>query len=349
MSQKRQVPLILLLEALLVVIVAAAVASRWVPVGVPGEWEWNRLADWATLPWDGLAIAVAGVAVYAGFVGARVASAFAPSRSRMFEAACVTGLYFASVCIQVIVPMGAPAGYDLTKWASVNYLPGSTGYFQIARQKAAADPWKFLADYPEWIRNQDVFHIGTHPPGLIAAQCLFLRVMEQNPGLTRRASRSHASLGRSGLSRFRHIRSPNRLTRAERATLYATALLTLLACAGTVVPLYLLARAALPASRVMGRGGALAACARAPTCFSRSPTRPIRCSRRRPWRSACWAVREPRTGHTRSDRQVAAGGRFGNGHGAGDVVHAGVPSRRADRGAHGPRNTPGNLANACAF
>src|SRR5262249_41413157 len=38
------------------------------------------------------------------------------------------------------------------------------------------------------------------------------------------------------------------LSRAERATLYATALLTLLACAGTVVPLYLLARAFMPAS-----------------------------------------------------------------------------------------------------
>jgi hypothetical protein len=37
------------------------------------------------------------------------------------------------------------------------------------------------------------------------------------------------------------------LRRAERAGLYATALLTLLACAGTVVPLYLLARVALPA------------------------------------------------------------------------------------------------------
>jgi len=42
-------------------------------------------------------------------------------------------------------------------------------------------------------------------------------------------------------------RDPQPLSRAERATLYATALLTLLACAGTVVPLYLLARVALPA------------------------------------------------------------------------------------------------------
>src|SRR5262249_22781611 len=37
------------------------------------------------------------------------------------------------------------------------------------------------------------------------------------------------------------------LTRADKAVVYATALLTLLASAGTVVPIYLLARAALPA------------------------------------------------------------------------------------------------------
>ena len=37
------------------------------------------------------------------------------------------------------------------------------------------------------------------------------------------------------------------IRRSERAALYATALLTLFACAGTVVPLYLLARAAMPA------------------------------------------------------------------------------------------------------
>ena len=40
---------------------------------------------------------------------------------------------------------------------------------------------------------------------------------------------------------------PRPIRRADRAALYATALLTLLACAGTVVPLYLLARVAMPA------------------------------------------------------------------------------------------------------
>jgi methylthioxylose transferase len=245
MIQKLQVVAIFLLQAVLIVVLIAALAFRLLPPGVPGEWEWMRLPDWAKLRSDGLTIASAGVAVYAAFValGLRTLSV---KRSHLFEAASLIGLLFASVCIQVIVPMGAPAGYDLTKWASVNYFSGSSGYFQIARQKAAVDPWKFLADYPDWIRTQDNLHIGTHPPGLIVAQCLLLRAMDQNPRV-RAMLLDH--MPPSVDAGFRVFTNPGDqpLTAAERAALYATALLTLLACAGTVVPLYLLARAALPA------------------------------------------------------------------------------------------------------
>jgi methylthioxylose transferase len=244
MSQKHLLAATLLLQILLIVAVTAALALKVLPTGVPGEWEWNRLPELARLQWDGLTIASMGVAVYAVFValGLRVLSA---KRSPIFEAAALMALFFASVCIQVIVPMGAPPGYDLTKWAAVNLLPGSSGYFQIAREKAAADPWKFLADYPEWIQTQDVFHIGTHPPGLIASECLLLRVMDQNPRLSA-ALLDHAPP--SVDAGFRAFANPKArpLSRADQAALYATALFTLLACAGTVVPLYLLARAALP-------------------------------------------------------------------------------------------------------
>ncbi len=245
MKQKHQVTLILIVQALLVVVVTVAIGYRLMPVGVPGEWEWNRLADWAVLKWDGLMIGGAGVLIYAGFAATGL-HLLGTARSRVFEAACVGGLLFASICIQIIVPMGAPAGYDLTKWAGVNYIPGSAGYFQVAREKASGDAWKFLADYPVWIRSQDVFHIGTHPPGLIAAQCILLRTMERNPRL---AGALLDHMPPSVEAGFQVFANPNDrpLSRGERASLYATALLTLFACAGTVVPLYLLARAGLPA------------------------------------------------------------------------------------------------------
>jgi hypothetical protein len=246
MSHKHQMTVLLCIQALLVIGIGIATGFKLVPVGVPGEWEWNRLPDSAGLSWDGITIAVLGVAIYSG-LGALGLRLLREPRSRAFECVCVAGLVFASVCVQVVVPMGAPAGYDLTKWASVNYLSASAGYFQIARDKAASDPWKFLAEYPDWIRTQDVLHIGTHPPGLILAQCLLLRTMEQNPRLTSMLSDHMPASVDAGFRVFADPKSKP-LSRAERASLYATALLTLLACAGTVVPLYLLARAFMPAS-----------------------------------------------------------------------------------------------------
>ena len=159
----------------------------------------------------------------------------------------LTALAVAAIAIQAIIPLGAASGYDHSRWAAANYLPGSAGYFKVARQQAIRDPWKFLADYPRWIRDQDSLHIGTHPPGLIAVQCLLIGVMERRPSLADFLLDHMPAAVDQGFRVFTE-RDPQPLTRAERAALYATALLTLCACALTVVPLYLLARAALPAT-----------------------------------------------------------------------------------------------------
>src|SRR5262249_24472662 len=89
-------------------------------------------------------------------------------------------------------------------------------------------------------------HIGTHPPGLIAVQCILLRAMERSPALAGVLLDHMPPSVEAGFRAFAG-QDPQPLTGAERAALYATSLLTLLACAGTVVPLYLLARAGLPA------------------------------------------------------------------------------------------------------
>jgi methylthioxylose transferase len=235
--------LILIVQAALVVLLAVAVKRKVMPLGVPGEWEWLRVPYSPT--WLGLVLAGLSVAGYAGFVALGLRS-IAARKSRRVETAWLTGLLVAAVGVQVMIPMGAPEGYDLAKWASVNYVSGATGYFQIARQQAVRDPWQFLAKYPEWIRSQDALHIGTHPPGLIVVQCMLLRVMERNPALSDFLVDQMPSTVELGFRAFAGY-DPQPLTRAERAGLYATALLTLLACAGTVVPLYLLARAAIPA------------------------------------------------------------------------------------------------------
>lgn len=261
-----KVCLILAFQAALVAALTAAVRSGAMPLGIRGEWEWSRLPDFVRQVWQWIALAGVGVAAYAVFVGLGWRM-LGRATSRWAEAGWVFGLLAAALGVQLAIPVGAPEAYGLTKWVYVNYYSGSSGYFRIARFQAAGDPWKFLAEYPEWIKGQDSLHIGTHPPGLILAECVLINTMERHPGLARALT---ANMPASVRMAFREIEAPFALSgrsaqampasarmglqwipaplrRSERAALYATALLTLLACAGTVIPLYLLARVAMPA------------------------------------------------------------------------------------------------------
>jgi hypothetical protein len=235
--------LILIVQAALVVLLSIGIAGRSIPLGTPGEWEWLRVQ--AAPAFDGLVLAAAGVAGYAGLVAAG-SWGLAGTISRRAEAVWVSGLAVAATTIQVVIPMGAAAGYDLSKWAAVNYLSSSAGYFGIAREQAARDPWRFVALYPRWIRSQDSLHIGTHPPGLIVAQCGLLSLMDRYPAVARGLLDHMPAAVGAGFRAFGG-NDPHPLSRGEKAALYATSLLTLLACAGTVVPLYLLARVGLSA------------------------------------------------------------------------------------------------------
>ncbi len=278
--------LILIVQAALVVLLAIAVGGKWIPLGIPGEWEWLRVPHAPT--WLGVVLAGLAVAAYAGMVALGMRSLLA-TRSPRSETTWLAGLLIAAAGIQVMIPLGAPEGYDLAKWAAVNYLPSSTGYFKIARQHAADDPWRFLAEYPQWIMSQDSLHIGTHPPGLIVVQCVLLRVMDQNPGLVDFLFAWMPSTVETAFRVFTDS-DPQPLTRAERAALYATAILTLIACAGTVVPLYMLARVALPAPAAWA-ASALWPLASAPNLFQPSADTAYPLLSTSALALACWAAR----------------------------------------------------------
>jgi hypothetical protein len=234
--------LILIFQAALVLALAIGIGTRVIPLGISGEWEWLRID--VPPPFDGLALALVALGAYAALaaIGAKILTSKASHRA---EAACVTALAAASIAVQIGIPLGAAPGYDLSKWAAVNYLSGSAGYFKVARQQAVRDPWKFLADYPQWIRNQDSLHIGTHPPGLIAGQCFLMGIMEHNPSLSQWLIDHMPESVDMGFRVF-GAKDPQPLSPSDRATLYTTALLTLLACGLTVIPLYMLGRVALP-------------------------------------------------------------------------------------------------------
>jgi hypothetical protein len=236
-----------LARCVLVIISAALVAALWpllrtraVPLGVRGEWEWLRLEHGpAAIDVMFAALAVLAYAAFAA-AGLRFLNARATLRR---EAVAVMGLLAAAVGVQAIVPVGAPDGYGLAKWALVLHSPGSTGYYMVARREIR-DPAQFLTAYPDWIQKQDSLHVGTHPPGLFLVEAVMLHTLADRPLLARGLVDHLPATVAAG---FRVIQEFDPLPVADRAALGLTGALTLLACAATVVPLYLLARATLPA------------------------------------------------------------------------------------------------------
>ncbi len=194
--------LILLMQAALVIGLLFGLRSGFMPAGIPGEWEWMRVPAWAKPAWEWLLLAAVAVIAYAAFAawGLRVLGTGA---SRRTEPVWLGGLFVMAIAIQVIVPTGAPPGYDLTKWASVNYLPSSTGYFKVAREQAAGDPWKFLSEYPRWIRKSRLA-AHRHPSAGPDRNPVFLASNhESEPGSGQGLARLDADVGRSRVSRLR--------------------------------------------------------------------------------------------------------------------------------------------------
>jgi hypothetical protein len=236
-SMKTRLTLFLIAQAAFVAGFAVALRSGAMPLGVRGEWEWLRVP--AGPSWADVLLTGAAVMTYA-VLAALGMRALQKKESRGREALVLLGLLGASVAIQLILPGGAPVGYGLTRWAVVLHSPGSSGYYTVARRQIG-DTRRFLADYPDWIRHQDALHVGTHPPGLFLVEHGLLRLMETQPGLARLVL-DH--LPEPVVQGFRMI---GPVPPADRAAIALTAALTWLACAATVAPLYLLARANLSA------------------------------------------------------------------------------------------------------
>jgi hypothetical protein len=237
----------------LIALIALGLRRHWFPLGVPGQWEWLRIKIWPTPL--GLLLSLSAVGLYAAFaaLGLRdIQRRKEPSRLR--EIAWLIGLLVAAVLAQIGVQAGAADEYDLTKWAYVNYFPSSTGYYKIAHEQMTDAPGRFLADYSDWISRQDSLHIGTHPPGLFVAHWLLARKVGEHPELVSLLSAVMPSSTREG---FRQLQLTNQiaLSRSDQAALFLAGMLTLIASAGTVVPLYLLAR--------VERGASVAWCAAA--------------------------------------------------------------------------------------
>jgi hypothetical protein len=217
----------------------ALVCAPAIPLGVPGEWEWRRVAPaalWLTL----LSLAIAA-GCYVAFVwlGAR----WIDRGSRWTRAVWLLGLSLAGFGWLWTAQEAAPEGFQLSKAAWVLYFPGPSGYFTEAR--ADERPLReFLGDYERRMSEGDVLHIGTHPPGLIVVFRGLLSACRAAPWLTNLVVASEPDSVRLSLDSVVETAGAHGapVTRVDRAVLWLTALLAQGISALTVLPLYGLLR-----------------------------------------------------------------------------------------------------------
>lgn len=160
---------------------ATAIAILWgttLPLGIPGEWTWDRIPTDPLLPFSAMQLLVAGV-IYlaAGVLGDRRFGGAGPWERCAWIAAAATGALLWSATLISLTP--APWNSGRATW--VLYYPGPSGYYTEAR--STNDPWGYLARYQEKVAEGDVLHIGTHPPGLVMAWWLFDTVRRHGPGV----------------------------------------------------------------------------------------------------------------------------------------------------------------------
>ena len=230
-------------------IVVAAVASLgmlWLtemPLGIPGEWTWDRVPAEPDSLLSGLGAAVAaGLYVTVVRLGwKRLSRVSNRPLARMEVCAWLTALVAMGFVWLWVVQEAAPLKNRLGKSAFVLYYSSSSGYFTKARYEEPS-PAKLLAGYEELMRQRDVLHVGTHPPGLFLVFHGLIAVCESSPTLasfldaTQPASFVEACdvIARNSL----RLKTPRPLMPLDRRVLWLATLLVLLSAALVVVPLY---------------------------------------------------------------------------------------------------------------
>ncbi|GIX03158.1 MAG: hypothetical protein KatS3mg113_0164 [Planctomycetaceae bacterium] len=130
----------------------------------------------------------------------------------------------------------------------VLYYPGSSGYYYQVRYRAPERLTQFLADYESLMAAGDVWHVGTHPPGLFVFFYALRAGVQRWPDLARWAEDWQPDSVRESLAILaQHAQQRGQsFTTHDEDVLWVTTLLVMGLSSATVIPLYLLARCTLP-------------------------------------------------------------------------------------------------------
>lgn len=223
-----------------------SVAALWgttIPLGIPPEWWWDRAETEPDWIWN-----LAGGAIAAGLFTAFVLQGWVRMDARSSErsgglkaVAWLIGLVIVSFTWLWIVQEVAPSTNRLGKSAFVLYYVSSSGYFTRARYDQP-QPATLLADYEDLMRQGDVLHTGTHPPGLFLAFHGLIEACEASPRLCAALDATQPFSFREAcdIIAANNMRRPVPLafSSLDRRVLWLATLLVMLAASLAVIPLY---------------------------------------------------------------------------------------------------------------
>ena len=225
-----------------VVVTAVVLMLPVVPLGIPGEWTWRRnraLTDFAAAADRLLPALIGGAVLY----GVSIRGARRATRGRLLQT------WFAYMVLMLAawfwldrVQQTAPVAHRETKPYWVLYDPSSAGYFQEAVFGITSTP-EFLSGYEDRMKEGDVLHVGTHPPGLFLLSKACLDACNTYPAIVSLLNGVENDRIRQT---FRSIESSTRfgprLKNNELAALHLLSSISIVAVCLTIIPLAILCR-----------------------------------------------------------------------------------------------------------
>jgi hypothetical protein len=224
--------LMMTLGTILSLVVVAILIGTNIPLGLPGEWVWNRSpappSYWASWFFPVLT-SVAYLILFV--IGDRLIDRCWPfARMGLLVILCGAAALWQRSALDLPHP---PLGME--RWAPALFFESTSGYFAEARK--IEHPTDFVRGYKEWVSKADSFHQGTHPPGLILLYRGLLTWMERDSSLASSIDAWSPPRLRDGLEA---IGQP--LTLAERATLLAASIITWTLSLATTLLIYAFVR-----------------------------------------------------------------------------------------------------------
>jgi hypothetical protein len=231
-----------LTQILLVLATAAFLWGTDIPLGVPGEWTWDRRDRTAELALNLTIAAVIGAIgiAAAAWVRRRLAS---PGRLACFA---IPGLFLGTLLWWSLLLTLTPGLGGMPRMPWVLYFPGSSGYFTQAVTEVH-DVRDFLGGYQKRVTEAEgmdrYLHLGTHPPGLTLSLFGLNQLCESSPGLVSLVEATEPQSIRESIAAIRTTSQPGKqMTRPQAASLWLATLLVISGAALGGPAIYGLAR-----------------------------------------------------------------------------------------------------------